>query len=217
MKTIVVIPARGGSKRLPKKNLKLLGGIPLIAHSILYAQANKENIDAIYVSTDDEEIKEIALEYGAKVIHRPKEISGDLEPTVSAIRHVIETNTEYIENIITLQSTNPLRPKNLLKDAFEIYKKGNYDSLFSVSRNYEKLGYIKNNKFTASNYKIGQRSQDLEKLFFENGLIYISKRNLILENVIFSENAYPLLVENNSIDIDTQEDFNYAEYLISKS
>ena len=219
MKTIVVIPARGGSKRLLKKNLKLLGGIPLIAHSILYAQANKENIDAVFVSTDDEKIKSIALEYGAKVIDRPKEISGDFEPTVSAIKHVLETNIESIENIITLQSTNPLRPKNLLKEALEIYKNGNHDSLFTISRNYKKLGHIKNNKFIPFNYEIGQRSQDINKLFFENGLLYISKRKLILENTIFNKNAYPFLVENNSsyIDIDTQEDFSYAEYLITKA
>ena len=219
MRTIVIIPARGGSKRLLKKNLKLLGGIPLIAHSILYAQANQENIDAIFVSTDDEKIKKIALRYGAEVIDRPKEISGDFEPTVSAIKHVLETDVEYTENIITLQPTTPFRPKSLFKNAFEIYKNGNYDSLFTVSRNYEKLGHIKNNKFIPFNYEIGQRSQDIEKLFCENGLLYISKRKLILENTIISKTAYPLLVESNAtyLDIDTQDDFNYAEYLINKA
>ena len=215
MKTIVVIPARGGSKRLPKKNLKILGGIPLIAHSILYAQANKENIDDIFVSTDDDEIKNVALKYGAKVIERPEKISGDYEPTVSAVKHTLETNMEYIENIITLQATNPLRPKNLLKSAFEIYKNENHSSLFTVSRNQKKLGHIKNDKFTPFNYKIGERTQDIKPLFFENGLLYISKRDLILEGTIFNENSYPFLVKNNRIiDIDTQEDLNYAEYLI---
>ena len=74
-KTIAIIPARGGSKRLPNKNILSLGGIPLIAHSILYAQKNSTIIDAIYVSTDDEAIKKIALEYGAKVIDRPEILS----------------------------------------------------------------------------------------------------------------------------------------------
>ena len=86
MKNIAIIPARGGSKRLPNKNSLLLDGIPLIAHSIMYALNNKSIIDAVFVSTDDEKIKEIALKYGAQVIERPTELSGDLEPTVSALR-----------------------------------------------------------------------------------------------------------------------------------
>ncbi len=216
MKTIVVIPARAGSKRLPQKNLKLLAGIPLIAHSILYAQENKKYIDDVFVSTDDKEIKKIALQYGAKVIDRPKKISGDFEPTVSAIQHTLKvSNMQYIENIITLQATNPLRPKNLLKEALNIYKSENHNSLFTVSQNQKKLGHIKNDNFTPYNYKIGQRSQDIKPLFFENGLLYISKKNLILQGIIFDKNAYPFLVEEKKIiDIDTQEDLNYAEYLI---
>jgi len=218
MKTIVVIPARGGSKRLPKKNLKLLGGIPLIAHSIQYAKANSKYIDDIYVSTNDDEIKETALKYGVKVIKRPNEISGDLEPTVSAIKHLLTYTNKEVETIITLQPTNPFRPKNLFKEAYQIYKNGRYESLFTVSKNYKKLGYIKNTKFIPLNYTIGERSQDIETLFFENGLLYISSRKLILENTIFNKNAYPLLVKDNSIyiDIDTQEDFDYAEYLTTK-
>ena len=217
MKTIVVIPARGGSKRLPKKNIKILGGIPLIAHSILYAQDNKSIIDDIYVSTDDADIKKITLDYGAKVINRPKIISGDDAQTISAIQHTLTNIGDDIENIITLQATNPLRPKNLLKEAFEIYKNGYHESLLTISRNHKKLGYISNKKFTPLNYKIGQRSQDINKIFFENGLLYISKRKLILEGAIFNNDSYPFLVANNSIiDIDTQEDLNYAEYLIRK-
>ena len=196
MKTIVVIPARAGSKRLPQKNLKLLAGIPLIAHSILYAQENKKYIDDVFVSTDDKEIKKIALQYGAKVIDRPKKISGDFEPTVSAIQHTLKvSNMQYIENIITLQATNPLRPKNLLKEALNIYKSENHNSLFTVSQNQKKLGHIKNDNFTPYNYKIGQRSQDIKPLFFENGLLYISKKNLILQGIIFDKNAYPFIVE----------------------
>ncbi|MFT5251342.1 MAG: CMP-N-acetylneuraminic acid synthetase, partial [Flavobacteriales bacterium] len=80
MKTIAIIPARGGSKRLPNKNVLGLGGIPLIAHSILYAQENSAIIDAVYVSTDDETINEIAFEYGAQVIVRPESLSCDVEP-----------------------------------------------------------------------------------------------------------------------------------------
>ncbi|MEO8515695.1 MAG: acylneuraminate cytidylyltransferase family protein [Flavobacterium sp.] len=216
-KTIVIIPARGGSKRLPGKNILLLDGLPLIAHSILFAKANAVIIDEIYVSTDDDAIKEIALEYGAKVIDRPSELSGDFEPTVSVLKHVLE-NTDSVENVVLLQPTNPLRPENVLKEAFEIFTKENHDSLFTVTRNHQKLGKIEQNQFKPFNYKIGQRSQDLDPLYFENGLLYISKSELILANEIISDSAFPMIIDHAfaNVDIDTQEDFDYADYLLKK-
>ena len=225
MKTIAIIPARGASKRLPNKNSLLLGQIPLIAHSILYAQKNIAIIDEIYVSTNDRAIKDIALQFGAKVIDRPESLSGDFEPTVSALKHVLETIAIEVENVILLQATNPLRPENLLKEAFEIFQEQNCDSLFTVSRNHQKLGKINNNLFIPSNYEIGQRSQDLEPLYFENGLLYISKAKLIMpldcargDSKIISENAFPFEVNSifATVDIDTQEDLDYAEYLYQK-
>ena len=219
MKNIAIIPARGGSKRLPNKNSLLLDGIPLIAHSIIYALNNKTIIDDVFVSTDDEKIKEIAIKYGAKVIDRPNELSGDLEPTVSALKHCLESiNDASIENVILLQPTNPLRPENLLREAYQVYNENCYDSLFTVTRNNQKFGKIKNNKFVPFNYEIGQRSQDLEPLFFENGLLYISKAKAILNDEIITKNAFPYVVNNSyaNIDIDTQEDFDYAEYLLKK-
>lgn len=218
MKTIVLIPARGGSNRLPNKNILSLGGIPLIAHSILYAQKNKAIIDDIYVSTDDEAIKKIALQYGAKVIDRPESLSGDIEPTVTALRHVLEALDFKVENVVLLQPTNPLREEKLLQEAFEIFQSGNYDSLFTVTRNHHKLGKIEANKFIPFNYELGQRSQDLESLYFENGLLYITKATLIMEEVIISENAFPFEVNSifANVDIDTQEDLEYAEYLFNK-
>ncbi|MCA1919658.1 MAG: acylneuraminate cytidylyltransferase family protein [Flavobacterium piscis] len=218
MKNIAIIPARGGSKRLPQKNIKLLDGFPLLSFSILFAQANSEIIDEIYVSTDDEDIKNIALKYGAKVIDRPKDLSGDLEPTVSALKHVLQSVDSEVDNVFLLQATNPIRPKNLLKEAFEIYQKENSNSLFTVSRNHKKFGKITDQKFIPYNYKIGQRSQDIESLYFENGLLYITKASLILEDIIISEDAFPFEIDHifASVDIDTQEDFDYAEYLYHK-
>ncbi len=218
MKTIAIIPARGGSKRLPNKNILSLGGIPLIAHSILYAQKNSAIIDEIYVSTNDAAIKKLAIVYGAKVIERPESLSGDLEPTASALKHVLESIEGAVNNVVLLQATNPLRPQNLLNEAFEVYQKGNYDSLFTVSRNHHKLGKIEENKFQPFNYTIGQRSQDLDPLYFENGLLYITKATLILQEIIISNNAYPFEVNSifANVDIDTQNDLEYAQFLISK-
>ncbi len=218
MKNIVIIPARGGSKRIPEKNIQLFGGIPLLVHSINYALENSAIIDGIYVSTDDATIKGIALDHGAKVIDRPAAFSGDFEPTISAMKHALLNIDADVENVILLQPTNPLRPMNLLKEAFEIYKNGNHDSLFTVTRNHQKFGKIVDTKFIPHNYTIGQRSQDLESLYFENGLLYISKASLILQDIIISEKAFPLEVDHifANIDIDTSEDMEYAEYLIKK-
>ncbi|OHT44608.1 MULTISPECIES: cytidylyltransferase domain-containing protein [Flavobacterium] len=218
MKTIAIIPARGGSKRLPQKNIKLLGGIPLLAHSIMYAKANSAIIEEIYVSTDDESIKEIALKYGAKVIDRPADISGDHEATASALKHVLQNIDHEVENVVLLQPTNPVRPESLLKETFEIYQKEDSDSLFTVSRNYKKFGKITDQKFVPYNYKIGQRSQDMEPLYFENGLLYITKASLIFEDIIISEDAFPFKIDHifANVDIDTQEDFDFAEFLYHK-
>lgn len=218
MKTIAIIPARGGSKRLPQKNIKLLGGIPMIAYSIIYAQENSNIIDEIYVSTDDDSIKKVALEYGAKVIDRPADISGDNEPTISALKHVLQNIDHEVENVILLQPTNPIRPEDLLKEAFEMYQKQKLDSFFTVSRNYKKFGKITDHKFIPHNYEIGQRSQDLDPLYFENGLLYIAKAALVFDDIIISKDAFPFEINHifANIDIDTQEDFDYAQYLYHK-
>jgi N-acylneuraminate cytidylyltransferase len=218
-KTIAIIPARGGSKRLPNKNTLLLGGIPLLAHSILYAQANSAIIDEVFVTTNDKEIKKVALQLGAKVIDRPDAISGDLEPTITALQHVMSSLDFEVENCVVLQPTNPLRPKNLLHDCFQKYQELKIESLFTVTRNHQKFGTISNNKFSPFNYKIGQRSQDLEPLFFENGLLYITNSKSIKKGEIITENAFPFVTNHifAQVDIDTQEDFDYAEYLYNNS
>lgn len=219
MKNIAVIPARGGSKRLPGKNTMLLGGIPLIAHSILFAQSNSAFIDDVYVSTNDPEIKSVALSFGAKVMDRPDALSGDLEPTVTALKHLLENLDFGVENVVLLQPTNPLRPQHLIAEGFQNFNQSNTDSLMTVTRNHQKFGKIKDRVFVPFNYSIGQRSQDLEPLYFENGLLYITKASLILDGKMMGENPFPMIVNHPfaQVDIDTQEDFDYAQYLFSKN
>lgn len=219
-KTIAIIPARGGSKRLPNKNIKMFNGVPLIAHSIEYALENSKLVDAVYVSTDNEAIKQIALQFGAKVIDRPAELSGDLEPTVTALKHILSVlNDDDVETIVLLQATNPLRPKSLLAEAISIFKKNKLQSLFTVTRNHKKLGKIESNRFKPFNYKIGERSQDLEPLYYENGLLYITKVDLIKQDVIFNEDSFPFEVNHRfaSVDIDTKQDFEFAEYILKNN
>ncbi|AEG99967.1 cytidylyltransferase domain-containing protein [Lacinutrix sp. 5H-3-7-4] len=216
MKTIAIIPARGHSKRLPKKNIKLLGGIPLLVHSINYAK-QFDFIDAVYVSTDCESTKAIALAHGAEVIERPEHLAGDFEPTVSALKHVLGTINTKVDAVVLLQATNPLRPKQLLQEAFTIFNQVKASSLFTVSQNHLKFGTIKNEQFKPYNYKPGQRSQDLEPLYYENGLLYITKASCILNDEIITKDAYPLVIDHPfaKVDIDTQDDFDYAAFMLN--
>jgi CMP-N-acetylneuraminic acid synthetase len=218
MKNIVIIPARGGSKRLPHKNTMLLGGIPLLVHTIAYAKKNQDIVNEIYVSTDDPLIKKIALEQGVQVIDRPVDIAGDLEPTITALQHILESIEDEVANVIVLQPTNPLRPENLLTEAFAKFISSQSTSLFTVSRNKHKLGAIVQDRFIPMNYKTGQRSQDLATLYFENGLLYICQAQQIMKGEIINEDSYPYLVKHifSNVDIDTQDDFDYAEYLFEK-
>lgn len=217
MRTIAIIPARGGSKRLPGKNTMLLGGIPLLVHSILYAQ-QQDAITAVYVSTDDARIKEVALHYGAQVIDRPSELSGDLEPTVSALKHVLASLTEKVDTVVLLQPTSPLRPENLFQEAWQVFIKNQVTSLFTVSQSHQKLGKIKEAVFIPFNYEPGQRSQDLEPLYYENGLLYIASAQAILNNEIITKDAFPFVVDHPfaRVDIDTQDDFDYAVFLLGR-
>jgi N-acylneuraminate cytidylyltransferase len=218
MKVLGIIPARGGSKRLPGKNTLPLDGIPLIVHSINYAKTNKDILGRIIVSTDDPTIKEIAIKEGVEVIDRPQHLSTDTSSTVSALRHVLENIEEEVEKVILLQPTNPLRPEHLLTEAFEKFRHGNYDSLMTVSRSHQKFGKIENKRFVPFNYEMGQRSQDLDPLYYENGLLYITKASLIMDGKILGQNNFPFIVDHpfTEVDIDFKEDLEYAEFLLSK-
>ncbi len=220
MKFITVIPARGGSKRFPGKNIYELNGQPLICHSIKYSLKNSRVIGT-YVTTDADDIKSISLNAGAEIIDRPAELAEDHATTASAMKHavqyLIEKGVEF-DFVVLLQATNPLRPKDLLNEAINIIEKGNNDSLFTVNRSEKKLGIIIDGNFVPWNYKFGQRSQDLDPLYYENGLLYITKKELLLQEIIEGPTAYPLVVNHpfGEVDIDTIEDFHYAEYILNQ-
>lgn len=219
-KYITLIPARGGSKRFPGKNTCNLNGRPLICHSIEYSMRSP-SIQGTYVSTDSEEIKSVSKGAGAEIIVRPAELAGDYATTASAMKHavqnLIDRGVEF-NYVILLQATNPLRPKNLLNDAISIIEDRGYKSLFTVSRCDKKLGRIVDGRFSPWNYTYGMRSQDLDPLYYENGLLYITSKELLLEEIIESPDAYPLVVNHpyGAVDIDTEEDFNYAEYVLQQ-
>ncbi len=215
-KTIAIIPARGGSKRLPGKNLLELDGLPLIVHSMNYAKANLDILDAIVVSTEDEEIKSVAEAHGVMVVDRPVHLSDDHTPTIDVLQDTLKQLDSGIDNVVLLQVTNPLRPKNLLLEAFSAYNENNADSLMAITRNHQKFGRIEQGKFVPFNYEIGQRSQDLEPLYFENGLLYISKAERIAAGEVVGADHIPFIVEHPyaHVDIDTSADLQYAEFIL---
>ncbi|MFV0583718.1 MAG: cytidylyltransferase domain-containing protein [Parabacteroides gordonii] len=220
MKYVVLIPARGGSKRFPGKNLYLLCGKSLLAHSILYSQRVLPDVE-VYVSTDSEEIAAVARKYGAGVIERPAELSGDLCPTDLALQHAateLLSEGKEFDYMLCIQVTNPLRPDGMMEEALQIIESGKNDSLFTVSPLLRKLGRLVDGQFIPWNFKFGQRSQDMENLYFENGLLYISHRDLILNGRIRGDSLYSLIVDHpfGALDIDNREDFELVEYYYGK-
>lgn len=208
---LVLIPARAGSQRLPEKNMRQLGDKPLLGHSIAYALKN--GLSKIVVTSNDAAVLDFATQLEVQVIERPDALAGHEEPVVTALQHAVDQSQKEYDAVILLQPTNPLRPERLLKEAMAVFEREDCDSLMTVSRNEHKLGTISNNRFIPYNYKMGQRSQDLEPLYFENGLLYIFKTELLKEGKLLGENNYPLIVDHPfaEIDIDTEADFKKAE------
>lgn len=219
-KYITIIPARGGSKRFPGKNIHKLNGLPLICHSIDYSLKNSI-VQGTYVTTDSEEIKKISRAAGALIIDRPDELAGDYVTSASVMKHAVDyliaKGVEF-DYVILLQATNPLRPKSLLDKAIDIIEKRRVTSLFTVSRSEKKLGKIIDGKFVPWNYTFGMRSQDMEPLYYENGLLYITSKELLLQEIIEGQDAYPLVVDHpfGEVDIDTKKDFEYAKLILNQ-
>lgn len=220
-----LIPARGGSKRLPRKNTKLFNGKPLIAWSINVAKASKY-IDSIVVSTDDIEISEISKKFGASVpFLRPDYLSDDKATSFDVIKHAIETLKIEKENnlIVLLQPTSPLRTLEELDGALEFFISNNASGVVTVSEcEHSPLWAntlpenLSMEKFISKDI-LSKRSQDLPQFYRLNGSIYIYKTlKLLEENKMFYTGdvfAYTTKQEN-SIDIDTVLDFKIAEAII---
>ena len=192
-------------------------GEPLLGHTIRYALKNKDLLDEIIVSTDDPAIKEVAMGYGVKVLDRPEHLATDTASTASVLKHAVGELGET-DTVVLLQVTNPLRPVSLLKDALQAFHEMKADSLITVSPNLQKFGRITEGKFVPFNYTFGQRSQDMEPLYFENGLLYISKTSIIKEGRILGDLNHPFVVDHpfGSVDIDVEDDLSWAEFVWKK-
>ena len=214
----IIIPARANSKRLPGKNMKILGGKPLIQYSIDFALSSFPNKD-IWVNSDDLEILEFAKTKGIKTLLRPDELAADFSSTADVLKHHVnyfKKKKIACDAIILLQPTNPFREDSLFKEALTCFEKSERNSLATFSVSEKKLGKIENVFFKPLNYVPGQRSQDLEKLYFENGLLYITKIDSILDGKVITDDVYPLICNTleSTVDIDHLNDFIFAEFIL---
>lgn len=217
MKVIGVIPARGNSKEIPGKNIKILKDKPLVAYSIISALSSK--LDKVIVSTDSKEIAEISKKYGADVIIRPSNLAGDRSTTLSVIQDVISRLNEKFDAVMTLQPTSPLRTVSDIDNSLKIFLNDKFaDSLVSVvevPHNFhpEKLMMF-NNKYLTGNTTI-KRRQDLPKIYARNGAAIYITRIENLSKYIIGGNILPYFMKAiNSFDIDKIEDWEIVEKLL---
>lgn len=219
LKILVIIPARGGSKGIPRKNVRLMAGKPLIGYSISNA-LNCKYISDVVVSTDDEEIKRISIKYGAIVIKRPEELGADsvtLDPVIyHAVSYMEENMKKDYDIVITMQPTSPLLKTSTLDSAIEYFINNNFDTVIS-GINRPHLSWTELEGKIVPLYKKRLNRQYLPKNLLETGAFLISKREFVKENSRFGHKVSIYEVpENESVDIDSPQDWWVAEKELSK-
>jgi len=219
---IAIIPARGGSKRIPKKNIKDFFGKPLIAYSIEVALASKL-FEKVIVTTDDEQIAKIAKEYGAQVpFLRPKELSDDFTGTQDVINHAIEyleAQGEHYEYICTIYATAPLLQKEYLIEGYKSLQNSDAVNAFSatsmpfpIQRTFKLTNEGRCEMFTSEHYM--SRSQDLEEAYQDAGQFYWQRIGVASNEIMFGKDSIPIILPRHLVqDIDTLEDWKRAEVM----
>jgi CMP-N,N'-diacetyllegionaminic acid synthase len=208
-----IIPARSGSKGLPRKNMIDLAGRPLIAWTI-EASLSSKYITKTVVSSDSDEILKIAKEYGADIIKRPSELANDTASSESVVAHALESIEEEFNFVVLLQPTSPLRNTEDIDNSFEKLFRENVTALISVCETDNKiLKAFKENKKgfmegVVNNKYPFMRRQDLPKIYMSNGAIYIVKVSDFLKNDSFytAKTISYVMSGARSLDIDTKED-----------
>lgn len=221
-RAVVIIPARGGSKGVPGKNLRPLAGRPLIVHSITQALA-AEAVDAVYVSTDDEGIAEVSSTAGAQVIHRPAEISSDTSPSEAALQHALETITAAGTEprlVVFLQATSPLRASADIDAAIRKLEAAAADSLLSVSPSHRFLWRLNDSSAESINYDYRHRPRRQEMIpqYVENGSIYVFRPDILRRygNRLGGRIALYQMPEQAALEIDSELDFQLVEILMKQ-
>ncbi len=235
-KIIGVIPARGGSVGVPLKNIRQLGGKPLISYTI-EAAIKSNALDRIIVSTDHKEIASVSEKYGAEVpFVRPADISEDVE-TELVLQHAVdflEKEGIAIKGVVLLQPTSPFRTSDTIKKCVEVFLKNpDADSVVTVNnvegfRPEWMLSVNKDKKITpfATPFKLNGRPvikliarQDFPELYKQNGVVYVTDRDLLMnESLVIGPSAYAEIIpESETFDIDTETDLLIAEAIINQN
>lgn len=230
MKVLFVITARGGSKGVPKKNIKILGGMPLIAYKIIAAQRCWYE-SRVIVSTDDEEIAEVSRSYGAEVpFMRPEELAtdsaGSMDVVLHAMEWVKENDKEKYDYVCLLEPSSPFASYLDLNEAIKLIVERDADTLLGMKEaeaatafihSLDDKGGLSEFYYVVRNLS-STRRQDQKKEYTMNGCMYIAKWDYLIRNKLFhSENSIPYIMsEEKSIEIDTMLDYEVACRVIEK-
>jgi CMP-N-acetylneuraminic acid synthetase len=194
-------PARGGSKGIPRKNIKPIAGLPLIAWTIEAAKRSKL-IDRYIVSTEDDEIAAVASKWGAEVLKRPPELAGDAVPTIAVLQHVISLVECSV--IVLLQATSPVRGDGLIDHCINQFLNNDYDSLAT--------GYLCKYLEYGKNVK---RRQDIGGFFYDDGNVYVIKADLIRGGDRYGKKIGRIIPSRQeSVEIDDEFDFWITEHIL---
>ena len=222
---IAIIPARGGSKRIPRKNIKSFHGKPMIAYSI-EAALNSGCFDKVIVSTDDQEIADVAIKYGAEVpFLRPENISDDFATTMDVMQHAIQWCVEQeleVDNVCCIYATAPFILPEYIEQGLVAVSSPNVEYAFSATSfpfAIQRAISVDQNGFVAmfSPEFANTRSQDLEEAYHDAGQFYWGKSSAFLAGkAIFAQHSKAILLPRKRVqDIDTPEDWELAETLFS--
>ena len=222
---VAIIPARGGSKRVPRKNLLPLGGYPMIAYSIIHARRSRL-VSEVYVSTDDDEIAAVSRSFGAKVIDRPGHLSGDEASSESALLHALDVlqseGAADPDLVVFLQGTSPVRKPDDIDHAIEKLLSESADSLLAACENSRFIWAVNPESGQPHalnyNYQKRQREQDLPQQFRENGSIYIFRTDLLRRtgNRLGGKMSIYEMDYWSSFQVDTTEHAELIQWILKK-
>lgn len=220
VRTVAIIPARGGSKGVPRKNVRRVGGVPLVERAVRSALA-ASGIDLVVVSTDDDEIAAVGAAAGARIVRRPAEISGDTASSESAILHVLtelDRAGEQVDAVAFLQATSPFIPSEALAGAVSAVAEGRADSVFSAYETYGFLwGRAGDGDAIALNHDATHRPrrQDREPHFLETGAFYVFRADGFREakHRFFGRIRIAEVPEWSAIEIDDEQQLRMARAL----
>lgn len=216
MVALAVIPARGGSKSVPLKNIKKLCGKPLLAYTVQSAKESM-SINRLVVSTDHPQIAQVAREFNTEVITRPAELATDEAPTEWALLHVLDELKRLYgfepDIVLTLEPTSPFRTPRLIDRCVEVFKTTDADSVIGVVESRSCYGKIINGKFEFLFPGQPRRRQERMPLYKESSTIYGTKTKILRQKKsVLGDMLYPIIVsEEEAIDINTPFDFEFAE------